>query len=225
MSPQETPPALKIMDEPVLRELLPSAHSSGVAGGIYHTRSRTLPPQSSIDARILHRHSQPTDTEIVQDIEEGDDWRDGQEKQKQVFKGWTLLWYVVMSLPLAAPKTLTLFAGSLTSRSALSTATLAPGELYPSTDVAPLRTTYVLTAPAVLFTSTRPPSWPVLRAMKRFSKSSQSSSGRSPSWSRSSMSLSSSTPTTRAKVEHLAATRSSHDTYVANSPPNPVMGC
>lgn len=104
MSPQETPPALKIMDEPVLRELPPSAHSSGVAGGIYHTRSRTLPPRSSIEARILHRQSQTADAEVVQDIEEGDDWRDGQEKQKQVFKGWTLLWYVVMPLPLTASR-------------------------------------------------------------------------------------------------------------------------
>ncbi|KAK1829992.1 potassium transporter-domain-containing protein [Podospora conica] len=98
MSPQETPPGLKLMDEPVLREISPSAHSSGVAGGIYHTRSRTLPPRTSIEGRILHRQSQPAATEVVHDIEEGDDWRDGQQKQKQVFKGWTLLWLSYQSI-------------------------------------------------------------------------------------------------------------------------------
>ena len=93
MSPPETPPALKIMDEPIHRERPPSAHSSGVAGGIYHTRSRSVAPRTSTDARILRRHSR-TATEAIPDVEEGDDWRDGQEKQKQVFSGWTLLWYL-----------------------------------------------------------------------------------------------------------------------------------
>jgi len=56
--------------------------STADGGGIYN-------PRSSFDRRSARRLSQSN----AQDIEEGDDWRDERVKEKQVFRGTTLLWY------------------------------------------------------------------------------------------------------------------------------------
>jgi KUP system potassium uptake protein len=57
---------------------------SAYAGGIYHTRS--------ISRASFDRRSQVTDGE------DGDDWQTGLGRTKQVFRGKTLLWYVVVYL-------------------------------------------------------------------------------------------------------------------------------
>ena len=55
---------------------------SGLAGGIFNTRSRS-------------RAGSPTSAraELSQGEELGDEWRDGSQKKKQVFKGKTLFLY------------------------------------------------------------------------------------------------------------------------------------
>lgn len=70
-------------------------HSIGMAGGIYHTRDIS---RASFDGRSIHRGSHDVRNETTHDVEEGDDWRGGQEKKKQVFSGWTLLWLSYQSI-------------------------------------------------------------------------------------------------------------------------------
>ncbi|KAK0624841.1 potassium transporter-domain-containing protein [Bombardia bombarda] len=66
---------------------------AGMAGGIYHTRSIS---RASFDRRSVNRLS--TDPHVDRDVEEGDEWRDGHEKKKQVFRGRTLLWLAYQSV-------------------------------------------------------------------------------------------------------------------------------
>lgn len=63
-----------------------AAPESAYAGGIYHARSLS---RASFD-----RRSQITDAE------DGDDWQRGLGRTKQVFRGKTLLWYVLV-LPMS----------------------------------------------------------------------------------------------------------------------------
>lgn len=58
---------------------------STYAGGIYHSRS--------ISRASFDRRSQVTD------VEDGDDWQHGLGKTKQVFRGKTLLWCVLVFPP------------------------------------------------------------------------------------------------------------------------------
>ncbi|KAK4173880.1 potassium transporter-domain-containing protein [Triangularia setosa] len=90
----------------------PSARSTGIsfgpdlrgdigpcqAGGVYHTRSIT---RVSCDRRTAGRISQDNGaglSNINDDVEEGDDWRDKRAKTKQVFRGTTLLWLAYQSI-------------------------------------------------------------------------------------------------------------------------------
>lgn len=73
-----------------------SSRAPGAAGGIYHTRSIT---RESFD----RRNPGPLDGADIEysnpDVEEGDNWRENnQVKQKQIFRGTTLLWYVLLVL-------------------------------------------------------------------------------------------------------------------------------
>ena len=64
-----------------------------LAGGIYRTRShgRSI-SRGSFDRR--HSMSHDLMSHATHDVEEGDNWRDGDAKKKQIFRGKTLLWYV-----------------------------------------------------------------------------------------------------------------------------------
>lgn len=73
-----------------------SSHRPELVGGVFNPRSiisRGKRPatdsSSSNDNGTAHSHL---------DIEEGDDWRGGHEKKKQVFKGRTLLWLAYQSV-------------------------------------------------------------------------------------------------------------------------------
>jgi len=66
----------------------PTAYASGSAGGVYHTRSFS----GISDRRSIGRGSQDGCHDAALDVEEGDDWRNADVKQKQVFRGRTLLW-------------------------------------------------------------------------------------------------------------------------------------
>lgn len=66
--------------------------TTGLAGGIYNTRalSRTATHRSASRA-ASDRHPE--------DVEEGDNWRDGEKpKTKQVYRGKTLLWLAYQSI-------------------------------------------------------------------------------------------------------------------------------
>jgi len=54
---------------------------SSYAGGVYNTRIRS---RASFDVRSH-----------VTDVEDGDDWQHGLGRTKQVFRGKTLIWYVI----------------------------------------------------------------------------------------------------------------------------------
>ncbi|KAK5658944.1 hypothetical protein OQA88_1761 [Cercophora sp. LCS_1] len=98
MSPPEIPPpSVKVAEESLqrMRPVHGAGHSTGAAGGIYHSRTASGP---SFERRASRRLSNDVATDVVNDIEEGDDWRGGQEKRKQVFKGWTLLWLSYQSI-------------------------------------------------------------------------------------------------------------------------------
>ena len=75
-------------------DVRPDLLRPGPAGGIYHTRTLTRPSfetRRSIHGRISHENS--TDpSRVVQDVEDGDGWRDSHARTKQVFSGTTLLW-------------------------------------------------------------------------------------------------------------------------------------
>lgn len=74
---------------------LSSSHRPELVGGVFNPRSiisrgkRPADSRSSHDGAASHSHL---------DIEEGDDWRGGHEKKKQVFKGRTLLWLAYQSV-------------------------------------------------------------------------------------------------------------------------------
>ncbi|KAK1758277.1 potassium transporter-domain-containing protein [Echria macrotheca] len=100
MSPQETPPqaSIKIADDALhrVRSAPAAGQSTGIAGGIYHTRDIS---RASFDGRSSRRlSSSDARTEGTQDVEEGDDWRRGHEKKKQIFHGWQLLWLSYQSI-------------------------------------------------------------------------------------------------------------------------------
>ncbi len=63
-------------------------------GGIYNARSFS---RSSADRRLSFArgaHEHRAEAHSVGGAEEGDEWQPGDIKQKQVFRGTTLLWYV-----------------------------------------------------------------------------------------------------------------------------------
>ncbi|KAM7183566.1 potassium transporter hak-1 [Rhypophila sp. PSN 637] len=85
-----------------------NAHSTGVGhrtggraqvGGIYHTRShaRSL-SRASFDNTSISRLSRDLTRQTTHDVEEGENWRDGDEKQKQVFGGKMLMWLAYQSV-------------------------------------------------------------------------------------------------------------------------------
>jgi KUP system potassium uptake protein len=97
-SPQEMhSPSVKINEDALhrVRSAPATGHSTGVAGGIFHARSNS---RLSVDARSVRRPSNEPAPEVARDVEEGDDWRGGHEKKKQVFCGWTLLWLSYQSI-------------------------------------------------------------------------------------------------------------------------------
>ncbi|KAK0730943.1 potassium uptake protein [Lasiosphaeris hirsuta] len=98
MAPQEMPPSIKIADPPLHRISEPaSGRATGVslAGGIYHTRSISRASFDRSASRVSHDRRTET---TAHDIEEGDEWRQGHEKRKQVFSGWKLLWLSYQSI-------------------------------------------------------------------------------------------------------------------------------
>lgn len=74
-----------------------SHHRPENVGGVFNPRSiisrgkRPADSRSSHDGAASNAHSHL-------DIEEGDDWRGGEHKKKQVFKGRTLLWLAYQSI-------------------------------------------------------------------------------------------------------------------------------
>lgn len=104
-------PTIRIAEPPLRPESqggADGAHSTGVslqpggsalAGGIYHTRShaRSL-SRGSFDRRSTSGFSNDLTHSVTHDVEEGEEWRDGDEKKKQVFKGKMLMWYVCFSV-------------------------------------------------------------------------------------------------------------------------------
>lgn len=98
MSPPEMPPpSIKIADDTLhrVRSAPAEGHSTGVAGGIFHTRSIS---RLSVDGRSARRGSHEPALDVARDVEEGDDWRGSHEKKKQIFSGWTLLWLSYQSV-------------------------------------------------------------------------------------------------------------------------------
>jgi KUP system potassium uptake protein len=98
MSPQETPAtAVKIAEDSLLRvrSAPDTGRPTGIAGGVYHARSLS---RVSVDKRSARRLSHEPTPDVARDVEEGDNWRDGHEKKKQVFSGWTLLWLSYQSI-------------------------------------------------------------------------------------------------------------------------------
>jgi len=98
MAPQETPAtAVKIAEDALLRvrSAPDTGHSTGIAGGVYHARSFS---RVSVDRRSARRLSHEPTPDVARDVEEGDNWRDGHEKKKQIFSGWTLLWLSYQSI-------------------------------------------------------------------------------------------------------------------------------
>src|SRR5690242_14469007 len=73
-------------------------------GGIYNTRALS---------RASSRVSIDRLSDFHLDTEEGDEWRDGHTKTKQVFGGTTLLWYVHRPAPAALPRGLLIRAGKV----------------------------------------------------------------------------------------------------------------
>ncbi|KAK3694429.1 potassium transporter-domain-containing protein [Podospora appendiculata] len=74
------------------------ADTQRIAGGIYNTRSLS---RASFDRRSASRlsHDRRTETShATHDVEEGDDWRAGDGKKKQIFRGRTLLWLAYQSI-------------------------------------------------------------------------------------------------------------------------------
>lgn len=74
-----------------------SQHRPELVGGVFNPRgiiSRGKRPAT--DSRSSHDNASHTHSHL--DIEEGDDWRGGHEKKKQVFKGRTLLWLAYQSV-------------------------------------------------------------------------------------------------------------------------------
>ncbi|KAK0656998.1 potassium transporter-domain-containing protein [Cercophora newfieldiana] len=98
MSPQEMlSPSVKIAEDALhrVRSAPATGSSTGVAGGIFHARSNS---RLSVDARSVRRQSHDPATDVGRDVEEGDDWKGGHDKKKQVFRGWTLLWLSYQSI-------------------------------------------------------------------------------------------------------------------------------
>jgi hypothetical protein len=105
MASQPATATIRIAENPIARiRSEQSSHSTGVApaisyaGGIYHTRSIS---RASVSRRSLSRgpHDRSSATAASgNDVEEGDNWRDDQVKKKQVFRGTTLLWYVLAGM-------------------------------------------------------------------------------------------------------------------------------
>ena len=105
-APLQSPATIRIQDEAHPNTLRRSGSESrsrplqptdttGLAGGIYHTRalSRTATHRSASRA-ASERHP-----EAGQDVEEGDNWRDSEKpKTKQVYRGTTLLWLAYQSV-------------------------------------------------------------------------------------------------------------------------------
>ncbi|KAM7189486.1 potassium transporter domain containing protein [Naviculisporaceae sp. PSN 640] len=72
---------------------------SALAGGIYHTRSRARSLlRGSMDRRSGNRTSHDLMTYVTHDVEEGEEWRDGDQKRKQIFKGKMLMWLAYQSV-------------------------------------------------------------------------------------------------------------------------------
>lgn len=102
MASQPTTATIKIEENPIARiRSEQSGHSTGVAqpsssaGGIYHTRSVS---RASLGRQSISQgpHDQSSATAVSgNDVEEGDNWRDDHVRKKQVFRGTTLLWYVL----------------------------------------------------------------------------------------------------------------------------------
>lgn len=99
MAPQEMPPSIKIADPPLhhVRSEPTTGRATGVslAGGIYHTRSISRASFDRSASRVSHDRRTET---AAHDIEEGDEWREGHGKKKQIFGGWKLLWLSYQSI-------------------------------------------------------------------------------------------------------------------------------
>ncbi|KAK3935829.1 potassium transporter [Diplogelasinospora grovesii] len=105
MAATTTTPTIKIAEDqlhPVrstARSDAPGPSPYALAGGIYHTRSISRASFDRPLRRSASRVSHDRRTEFsAADVEEGDDWRDGQEKKKQIFSGTTLLWLAYQSI-------------------------------------------------------------------------------------------------------------------------------
>ena len=92
MAPTLTIPDIKVAED---------AYRSGSAihtpiaqspGGIYHSRNIS---RASLDLRTGFRrpYDRRTDITAADDVEQDDEWRQKLVKEKQVFRGRTLLWY------------------------------------------------------------------------------------------------------------------------------------
>jgi hypothetical protein len=69
--------------------------STGVAGGVYNTRSLSRGPPER--RRSFSRVSNERRHETI-DNEEGDIWQRDDFRKKQIFRGKTVLWYVSLSM-------------------------------------------------------------------------------------------------------------------------------
>ncbi|KAK3497415.1 potassium transporter hak-1 [Neurospora hispaniola] len=72
-----------------------SCHRPELVGGVFNPRSIISRGKRPADSRSSHDNGT---SQSHLDIEEGDDWRGGYEKKKQVFKGRTLLWLAYQSV-------------------------------------------------------------------------------------------------------------------------------
>lgn len=92
------PSTLSRSESELRSQPLQPTDTTGLAGGIYNTRvlSRTITHRSASRAPSDHH----TASEAAgQDVEEGDNWRDGEKpKVKQVYRGKTLLWLAYQSI-------------------------------------------------------------------------------------------------------------------------------
>ncbi|EGO52014.1 hypothetical protein NEUTE1DRAFT_149642 [Neurospora tetrasperma FGSC 2508] len=73
-----------------------SCHRPELVGGVFNPRSIISRGKRPADSRSSHDNDTTSQSHL--DIEEGDDWRGGYEKKKQVFKGRTLLWLAYQSV-------------------------------------------------------------------------------------------------------------------------------
>lgn len=75
---------------------LQPSDTTGLAGGIYNTRSLSRVATHRSAQRISFDRQQQSE---AVDVEEGDNWRDSEQpKVKQVYKGTTLLWLAYQSV-------------------------------------------------------------------------------------------------------------------------------